>query len=176
MPITYVLIASNVLTSTATSVTFSSIPNTYTDLEIRMSVRSSAAAQAGFLYVQPNGDTTTTNYSTSWLQGDGTLASSNRWTTSSGFPGPVIDGVTGATSTTNTFSNIVVYLPSYLSTSTKQISSFAVSENNSSSAVMRANAHLYAGTTAISSLVIANQAGPNFEIGSSFWLYGIKNS
>jgi len=44
MPSTYTLISSNVLGSSAASVTFSAIPSTYTDLVLRISARGLDAA------------------------------------------------------------------------------------------------------------------------------------
>ena len=46
MPSTYTLISSNVLASSAASVTFSAIPSTYTDLVVRASIRSDATSDA----------------------------------------------------------------------------------------------------------------------------------
>lgn len=173
---TYTLISSNVLASSAASVTFSSIPSTYTDLVLRMSVRTDISGTDGFMYVHLNGDTTTTNYSDTWIQGDGASATSSRITTSTGYPGALIEGVTGSTATANTFSNIETYIPSYLVAQKKQFSSFGVGENNATTAYMRATAHLYQPTTAVSSILLAPQGGTNFVSGCSFYLYGVKNS
>ena len=176
MPSTYTLIASNTLTTTAASVTFSAIPATFTDLTLRMSVRSNVSGVSGFMYIHINNDQTTTNYSVTWLQGDGALASSNRYTTSTGFPGAVIEAINGTSTTATTFSNVEAYIPNYLVSQKRQISSYGVGETNATTSYMRANAHLYQLTTAVSSIVLAPSAGTSFVAGSSFYLYGIKNS
>ncbi len=73
---TYTLINSNVLSSTAATVTFSSIPATYTDLVVRFSVRATDASD--WMIVILNNITTTT-YSETWLQGSGSAASSGEF-------------------------------------------------------------------------------------------------
>ena len=47
MPATYQLIGSNTLTTPTASVTFSSIPQTYTDLVIKMTLRAESPSPAG---------------------------------------------------------------------------------------------------------------------------------
>ena len=72
---TYTLISSNTLTSSAASVTFSSIPATYTDLVLRISARSDRVSTTDRLRLTFNSDTAT-NYSNITLVGDGAAASS----------------------------------------------------------------------------------------------------
>jgi hypothetical protein len=71
MATTYVLIASNVLASAAASTTFSSIPQTYTDLVINYSARGANLA----FQIRLNGDTST-NYSNIGMSGSGSAAAS----------------------------------------------------------------------------------------------------
>lgn len=71
---TYTLISSNTLTSSAASVTFSSIPATYTDLVLRISSRTDAAGATATVAAQFNGDTTSANYSETNLNSDGATA------------------------------------------------------------------------------------------------------
>lgn len=59
----------------ASSVTFSSIPQTFKHLQIRYIVRSSSAGSVDYAFMQFNGDTAT-NYSRHYVYGDGTTASS----------------------------------------------------------------------------------------------------
>ena len=54
MPSSRILISSQTLGSSAASVTFSSIPATYTDLVLKVSVRSDVAATADTLFMQFN--------------------------------------------------------------------------------------------------------------------------
>ena len=56
MATTYTLITSQTLASSAASVTFSSIPSTYTDLVLRVSARTDNAAVSDGFYVGLNKD------------------------------------------------------------------------------------------------------------------------
>jgi hypothetical protein len=167
---TYTLISSNVLASSAASVTFSAIPATYTDLVIRLSARGDQAAQFNNLYLTFNNQSIGSN---TYLIGDGSAAASGR-NTFNGFQYTRIDN-NGANSTSNTFSNVEFYFPSYLSTSSKPFSTSAANEQNSATAYISAQAGLHANTYAIDSIDIAPSAG-NFVSTSSFYLYGISNA
>lgn len=173
MATTYTLISSNTLSSSAASVTFSSIPSTYTDLVLRVSTRSdsndggSTGSLTG-LYFYVNGGAGTG--SGTRLTGNGTTTSSAGWTDYGKiFP------QTDASMTSNTFGSAEIYIPSYTASQNKPYDSFSVAENNATTGYVGVNAGLYSSTTAISSLVIYPWNG-NFVSGSSFYLYGIKNS
>ena len=169
MPSTYTLISSNVLSSGAASVTFSAIPSTYTDLVLKLSVRSLYSDVFDVLQTTLNGSTA--NFSGTRINGNGAAASSN--TTAN------LNTITygnAATSTTNTFSNIEVYFPSYTASQNKPFSAFTAHENNNTTAYLQAAANLWSNTAAINSIQISTSSSSNFAIGSSFYLYGIKNS
>ena len=79
-------------------------------------------------------------------------------------------------STASTFSNSEFYIPNYLSTNPKPSYIFSVTETSAERVDgMAVNAGLYRGTSAISSISIS-ALGTGFVSGSSFYLYGIKNS
>lgn len=174
MALTYQLIASNTLTSSAASVTFSSIPSTYTDLVLRMSARDTySGTPDAILYLQIN--SSTNSYSDTVLFGTGASAGSYR-NTAPGNSGTENYGVTGATATANTFGNLEIYIPNYAGSTQKVFSSFGVPETNATTFNfgMATVASLSSVTAAITQLVI--KPSINFVTGSSFWLYGIKNS
>ena len=75
---TYVAIATNTLGSAAASVTFSSIPGTYTDLVIVTQAISATADNVGIRFNSDSGS----NYSQTWLSGNGTSAISSRYSSS----------------------------------------------------------------------------------------------
>lgn len=171
MPSSRFLIASNTLGSSAASVTFSGIPATYTDLVLKTSTRKDTAYIVTGSKVFLNSDTAT-NYSTTTLRSNGTSAESVGGS-SSGIE--LINNASNATS--NTFSNSELYLPNYNSTVNKPMSYAQAPEHNAATGFNNnfVHAHLYLNSTAISSITISANSG-NFVSGSSFFLYGIKNS
>jgi hypothetical protein len=172
MAITYTLIASNTLSTTATTVTFSSIPATYTDLVIRASIRNDGAASNRDLWIRFNGSSAT-NYSNTRLTGDGANAGSGRESSAAQMIAKY--GQVAASATANTFSNVEIYIPNYNSSTNKPASAIVAHENNSTSAFTSANALLRSVTDAITSVSLVSASG-NFIANSTFWLYGIKNS
>jgi hypothetical protein len=171
MALTYTLIASNTLASSAAAITFSSIPSTYTDLVLRFSARIDAATLDRELRLIFNSDTTTL-YSDTVLRGTSatvtTFRDINATYTAAG-------RVPGSTTTSNTFNNVEIYIPRYTVSQNKTASVFSAREDNIASPSNYAflSSDLYRSTTAISSIEISPTAD-NFVSGSSFWLYGIK--
>jgi hypothetical protein len=172
MATTYTLISSNVLSSTAASVTFSSIPGTYTDLVLRISARSDRAAARETVQVQFN-STGSGLYSETRIQGSGSAVSSFRNTAGDGVNAFFIDS---AVDTASTFASLEAYIPSYAAAIKKQFSAIGALENNATEAYIRALAGLFDSTSAISSITLTPTGPSNFVSGSSFYLYGIKNS
>ena len=169
MATTYTLIASNTLSSSAASVTFSAIPNTFTDLVLKISNRVSTATLDSNATITFNGITTNT-HSITYLYGNGASAASGRF---SNFSSIIAAYATqGTSSTSNTFTNWEVYIPSYTASQNKALSIFSALENNATTAYLNTGAALWRNTAAISSITITD----NFVSGSSFFLYGIKNS
>lgn len=169
---TYQLIASNTLTGTTASVTFSSIPSTYTDLVLRISARTDRVNPGDTVYIRFNSDSGT-NYSTTRLTGTGSAVAAVRQSSSSG---PISLFVTAASDTSNTFGNAEAYIPNYTLSATKSNSTFSVTENNGTTAYISANANLWNSTSAITSITLASVNSANFISGSSFFLYGISKS
>jgi hypothetical protein len=171
---TYTLIESQVLGSAAASVTFSSIPATYTDLVLRYSSRHNNAFSISQSAITFNGSSAA-NYSETVVYGDSVSAASGGQSGSNiSF---MYDDANSATS--NTFSNTELYIPNYTVSANKPMSWFGVTENNattSNSAMIVGNASLWRDNSAITSITILALASRNFLAGSSFYLYGIKNS
>ena len=170
MPNTYTLISSNVLLSSAASVTFSAIPSTYTDLVIRASARNTSSTGFSALQVRLSGDTAGNYSNTSIVNTNGTPSSTVNSAQTAFFPGFVNNSGT----TANTFNSSEVYIPNYAGSTVKPISGFTVAEDNSTSTNQRAVASLWNNTSAVTSITILTAL--SFEVGSSFYLYGIKNS
>jgi hypothetical protein len=168
---TYQLISSNTLASTTASVTFSSIPSTYTDLVLRANIRHTT----GFINtmaVKINGGNT---ISYIVLTAGNSSASSFSGSTSSSDNALVSDG---NSNTANTFSNGEVYIPSYNSTAYKQFSAVSVAEQNGSTGwQMNLVSNSLISTSPVTSIQIIDAVnGYSMLAGSSFYLYGIKNS
>lgn len=171
MAVTYVLIASNTLTSDTATVTFSSIPGTYTDLVVKWSARDTWSDYASGIFVTFNG--TTTNYSDTHLTG---LNGASQSVSSRNTNAARIEGFdTAATATSSAFSLGELYITNYLASSNKSTFMNTMAENNSQYNVVLDNAAgLWRNTSAITEIKFS--ARSNFATNSSFWLYGIKNS
>lgn len=169
---TYTIISSNVLSSSAASVTFSAIPATYTDLVVRWSGRTDTAAATPAVYLQFNGDTGT-NYSYVAVESTGSASSSFLAGTNAFVH---IGRESGSTATANTFGLGEVYIPYYTVSQNKPVSAMGMGENNTTAAIMDATSGLWRNTAAITSVTLYPAASGNFVSGSSFYLYGIKNS
>jgi hypothetical protein len=171
MATTYTLISSNVLASSAASVTFSSIPATYTDLVVKWSVRTDyGATRTGFRIAA---NSITSGYTATYLIQYNTSTVGSGQDSAAYWNAEYIDG-TGATA--NTFGSGELYLPSYTASQNKPASLFSAAEGNSAADTgMYVKALLLSNTAAITSLTATANTG-NFVSGSSFYLYGISNA
>jgi hypothetical protein len=163
MPSTYEPIATQTLGSAAASVTFSSIPGTYTDLIIICNFGGSSAGQDfTFRY---NGDTGS-NYSDTRMYGDGTNAISNRNSSATRI---TADSV-GVSTSLQAFDTIQIM--NYANTTTYKTCLVRVADAAKST---EATVGLWRNTAAITQVDLAMTAG-NLLSGSTFTLYGIKSA
>jgi hypothetical protein len=171
MPDTYTLIASNTVGSGgASSIDFTSIPSTYTDLVLKVSARGNLAQVYDTIYYQLNG-LTTVIYSRRTLTGTGSSTGSSSSTDDKMFLGEA----NGNTSTSNTFGNLEIYFPNYAGSTNKSSSTDIVQETNATAAYMYINAGLTATTAAISSIKLLISSGTFLQY-STAYLYGVKNA
>lgn len=160
MAATYDPIATQTLGSSATSVTFSSIPSTYTDLVLVYSAQNNASS-ANVTTMRFNGDTGT-NYSDTYMYGNGTSAATGRDTNQSVMSAGDIPGTTGSTWSAN-----IINVMNYSNTTTNKT---AIMRHNTNGVTV-ASVGLWRSTSAINSItLIAN----TFSAGSTFSLFGIK--
>jgi hypothetical protein len=167
---TYTLIQSvTVGSGGASSIEFGSIPQTYTDLMVVVSARSTRpTANNDDIIIKPNG--ATTSLSARYLVGTGSAVSSGTDT-------KILAGyMTAAGATASVFGNSSIYIPNYAGSTNKSFSSDGVSENNATAVGMAIQASLWSSAAAITSLVLESYTGNNFAQYSSASLYGIKNS
>jgi hypothetical protein len=151
------------------SVTFSNIPQGYTDLVVKGSCRVTVAGPVDGIKISFNGSTELfTNRS---VLGNGTATFSES-TTSARWVG--LGAATGATS--STFSNFEVYIPNYAGSTYKSFSAEAVSENNATAGYNYMFAGLWSNPTAINQITLTPDTASAINQHSTFTLYGIKNA
>lgn len=173
---TFELIASSTVgAGGASSIDFTSIPSTYTDLCVLLSGRCTAAFTRRVLRLRINNSSTAADYADRYLQGNGTSASSGSDPAGSSTYIQIFD-LPAASATANTFANIGIYIPNYASTTTyKSISVDSVPEENGTTAYMSMVAGIYNNNTAITQVNLLPDSG-NFAQYSTAYLYGVKNA
>jgi hypothetical protein len=165
---TFVKIASvTVGSGGASTIDFTSIPSTYTDLCLKVSGRGTQSATYATYEIKFNG--ATTPYALKQLYGSGTSAVSDQNSIR------IALDATGATATSNTFGNNEIYIPNYAGSTSKSVSLDGVTENNATEAYAELYAGLWDNTPAITSITLGMLTG-SFVQYSTATLYGIKNS
>ena len=162
MATTYTPIATTTLGSAVNSVTFSSIPSTYTDLVLVIQYQSSANCVANITF---NNDTAT-NYSTTYLSGSGTAAASTRGSNETS-----IGTVWSGANFNGKLGQIIVQVQNYSNTTTYKT---ALNRTSSAGGEATATVGLWRSTSAINRIDVTGTVAANFSIGSTFTLYGIK--
>jgi len=157
----------------ASSIDFTSIPSTYTDLQVVCSLRSARTTYIDFGAMRFNSDSGS-NYVAKYLYGDGASVTSGNNGNSTQLEIP--QGVVGNGATSNTFGNLQIYIPNYTGSNQKSVSFDSVTENNATNAVALLQAGRWTGTSAISSMTIYSANGFNFLQYSTAYLYGISKS
>lgn len=157
---TYTLIASETLGSAAASVTFSSIPATYTDLMLVFNGTCTTGVVG--LVLRFNSDTST-NYSYTILSGDGSTASSLR---SSNQTTMQVAGMTSSSP-----SMMVASIQDYSNATTFKT---VLSRQASATLETRAYVGLWRATPAAISTILVSTSTSTFIAGSTFRLYGIE--
>lgn len=177
MPNTLIPIQTYTLSSTASSVTFSNIPQNYTDLKVVVSARGTATSteRVSDITLRINNDSSA-SYSYRGLTGvpGSSSTSTFAFTGSSSFQ--YLGFGTSSDATANTFGSTEFNFVNYTSSVGKSISVDTVAENNSSTTLLRFISGLWSPSTqaAISTLAFSLNSG-NFDTGSTFTLYGISN-
>jgi hypothetical protein len=160
---TYEPIATQTLGTAVTTITFSSIPATYTDLRLVLNVPTTSVARS--VYVRLNSDTGT-NYSGTYLQGNGATATSARTTSAAQIE------FGNATSTTLP-SLFTADIFSYAGSTFKTLLASAATDRNGTG-VTDNRVQLWRSTSAITTILLLLSSTGNFDIGTTATLYGIK--
>ena len=177
MPTTMNLIAKQTVGSAgAASITFSNIPQTFTDLKLVMSWRNTAqAVQQSNAHLTFNGATSRYYEILLYTPSVSNPASVSR---QNAFPYLTWFGSgNGASTTANTFGSTETYICNYTSSDPKSISSDGVTENNAVDAWMLVTAGLWNPTTnaPITSITLTCDVNAFREF-SEFTLYGISSN
>jgi hypothetical protein len=160
MAVTYEPIATTTLSSAASSITFSSIPSTYTDLKVILVGNSSVDVTA---QIQFNSDTAT-NYSRTRLYGNGTSALSAAST----------NQTAGSVSAIYAAQKGVIQIDvfSYAGSTYKTYLSSGANDQNGSGIVENI-VGLWRSTSAINTVTLKVSSG-DFATGTIATIYGIK--
>jgi hypothetical protein len=170
MPNTFTLIASyTVGASAVTSIDFSSIPSTFTDLCFKISARITRDIYSvDLMNISFNG--TSTNESSRRIEGNGSSASSASNSLLLAY------AASTSSATGQTFGNGEFYIPNYAGSTNKSASNDGVSETNASTSYLGMAANLWSNTSAINRVTFTPDAGSEFVQYSTIYLYGVKNA
>jgi hypothetical protein len=168
MAYSYKLIASYAATGTVANIEFTSIPATYTDLQILLSGRTnrSGAINDGLEIAFNN---STANFTSRLLSGNGVSASSSTSTNNIGI-------INGSSSTANTFNNTWIYISNYAGNTNKSVSTDSAFEYNGTDGRLQLTALLWSDTAAITSIKLTSSTASSFVQYSTAYLYGISKS
>jgi hypothetical protein len=166
---TYEPLGSVTLTSAQKQITFTNIPQIYTDLVLVMNYRSTRSNTYAYPKITLNGDTAS-NYSWTDLTGSGSSAASSRVANQTGWA--LTEGV-GNTATAGIYGQFNISIQNYSNSTTfKTIlnrAGTAISGNSMAAAV-----GLYRSTLAVTSITIVdNNSSFDIMVGSTFSLYGV---
>lgn len=164
MPKTYEPIATQTLGSAAATVTFSSIPGTYTDLVLVMSATGSSSGLD--IRVQVNSDTAS-NYSITRLLGY-TTATSNRASNATYWQLTNSVGI----GTTEPTAHILQFM-NYSNATTNKTVLVRYNQFQSTFTEVAAEVGLWRSTSAINTITFSLSSS-TYATGSTFTLYGIK--
>ena len=168
----YESIATTTLSSSATTITFASIPSTYKHLQIRAIGRTDRASQTlDSFRIQFNSITTTSQYRSHYLVGTGSSAGSGD---EGNTAGAFAYRMTASSSTSGMFGASIVDILDYADTNKhKTLRSLGGTDQNGSGEVYFSSG-VWMNTAAISRIDIVPNIGTNFVQYTQFALYGIN--
>lgn len=166
MALTYEPIASTTLGSNTATVSFSSLPGTFTDLILIVAARNTTVPATMTCWINLNGDTGTTTSAT-FLSGSGSAASSIRLTSMTNMQ---FFNIPAANAAASMFGTSVIQFMSYANTNVYKTILAAATDPGS---WVERNVGLWRSTSAITTIQLGCNGG-NFASGSTFSLFGIK--
>jgi len=181
-PTAFESIASATGTGSSGTITFSSIPSTYSHLQIRILSKVTATGVASYPATLRLNGATGSIYAEHFLYGDGAAAGASAGnspsTTSIALWKISASSKTSSPNMADIMGVTIIDIHDYASASkNKTVRYFTGVDTNSSVAnasYVTLGSGLYAATTAVSSIDIITDGGTNFTTSSTFALYGIK--
>jgi hypothetical protein len=157
----------------AANVEFTSIPATFTHLQIRGISRSTRSATGDYIALQFNSDTGS-NYAYHGFQGTGSSATAFGLATQTFVD---IERAAGANATASVFGASIIDILDYANTNKyKTVRCLGGIDNNGSGDILF-NSGLWQNTNAVTTITLKTQAGSsNFAQYSHFALYGIRSA
>jgi hypothetical protein len=161
MALTYDSIATTTLGTAASSITFSSISSAYTDLRIVFNFVGTGNFNTLMRFNSDSGS----NYSETYIRGNGTAASSARRTSQTSHQ------INISSSDTTNWEFYIIDIFSYAG-STNKTSLWSLAQDRNGSGNTGAFVGLWRNTSAITSVSFTTSAS-NYEVGTTATLYGI---
>lgn len=152
----------------STSVTLSSIPSTYTHLQVRMLVKDTAADSSSETYMQIN--STNMEY-THQLIGNGASASATSGTVSA-----IGDTTSNQLGQNNMFGVFIIDILDYTNNNKNKVIRALNGVDRNGGGVIKLVSGLRVSTSAVTSLTFTLQSGRTFAEYSQFALYGIRGA
>lgn len=159
------------------TITFSSIPSTYTHLQIRAIHKDELAGTGrSWCTIALNSDTTTTNYAAHSLSGDGASAAASGYDSASGsgrysFLNPHKDNAGGS----GAYGVLVMDILDYANTNKYKTVRTLNGWDGNGSGDVALSSNLWMNTAAVTTVAISNSTGGGDQAEySHFALYGIK--
>jgi len=153
-------------------VSFTSIPSTYTHLQVRCIVRSAHNSGGDFLNLKVNSDTTGSNYARHLIYADGGGSATGASSTGSTITN--LGQITAGTSTSGIFGTFVIDILDYKNTNKYKTIRSTGGTDQSGSGEVDFNSILWMNTAAISSIQFTTYNSSNIAQFSTFALYGIR--
>ena len=156
----------------ASSITFSSIPSTYTHLQIRWIARADNAGGNSTLYAWFNNDTTVNTYPSHGIQGDGSSASAYARTGASFGNMAAYSALVGGTATASIFGVGVIDILDYANTNKNKTMRILSGNDKNGSGYVDFVSGAWLSTSAINRIDLGFDG--NAVQYSQFALYGVK--
>lgn len=151
------------------TIEFTSIPQTYTDLLLYISVRSNRSlSTVESFQIRPNGSMSGSIQRR--IQGSGSSAGGESATNE------IYIGQLANNATSNTFNNVIAYFPNYTDSNGKTINIESVTLQNNTTDWRNELIAVYTGSTSAITSITISCVSFNFVQYSTAYLYGISNA